>query len=466
MAVDSTHPDYDAMLPKWERVRDALDGDRVKAAKAKYLPQLSGMDGAEYDAYAKRGLYYGATARTLQGVSGLVFRRETVTTLPNAQAEELTEDVTLQRVPIERFSQQTFDEAFALGRVGLYVSLPTTATPGARAYLSRYRAESIVNWQVDETGPRPRLSRVVLKESVNDPAGDDPYQFKRIDQWRDVHLDENGLLLVNLWRRSSDVGQASVAGNKFVLFDTHEPRFRGARLPMVPFVFVNARSLGPDPEEPPLLPLADANLDHYRMMTDYRHGLHYTALPTPYVFGLTEDQQLKIGSGTAWTGGDSDVKIGMLEFSGAGLGTLKDAIESSVGYMASLGARLIEAEKNAAETAETHRLRQGREQATVAGTVQACNAGLSQTVTMMLNLSGVTGEAIVRCNTDLIDARLTPDELRVMLEALQTGAMAYDTFYHNLQRGEITRPGITSAEERQQIAATTGLALPPVLDEE
>jgi len=235
---------------------------------------------------------------------------------------------------------------------------------------------------------------------------------------------------------------------------------------MVPFVFVNSRSLGPDPEDPPLLSLADANLDHYRMMTDYRHGLHYTALPTPYVFGLTEDQQLKIGSGTAWTGGDSDVKIGMLEFNGAGLGTLKDAIESSVGYMASLGARLIEAEKNAAETAETHRLRQGREQATVAGTVQACNAGLSQTVTTMLNLSGVTGEALVRCNTDLVDARLTPDELRVMLEALQTGAMAYDTFYHNLQRGEITRPGITSAEERQQIAATVGLALPPVLDDE
>ena len=245
-------------------------------------------------------------------------------------------------------------------------------------------------------------------------------------------------------------------GDRFVPVEAYEPRMRGARLPSIPFVFVNARSLGPELEEPPLLPLADANLDHYRLMTDYRHGLHYTALPTPYVFGGTEDQELKIGAGTAWTGTNSDVKVGMLEFTGAGLSALETAIENSVGYMASLGARLIEAEKNAAETAETHRLRQGREQATVAGTVQTLNDGLSQALTLALNLSGVTGEVQVECNTDLVDARLAPDELRVLVEAYQTGAMAFDTFYHNLRRGEMTRPGVDADDERALIEAGVG----------
>lgn len=455
MPVVDTHPDYDTMLPKQERVRDALDADRVKAATTQYLPKLSGMEDADYDAYAKRGLFYGATSRTLQGVSGLVFRRETVTTLPaNAAAEEIIADVNLRGAPLERFAQQTFDEVFAMGRVGVYVSLPTSATPGARAYLTRYRAESIVNWRVDEAGPRPQLSRVVLKEAIHLPDPEDTYKLKPVEQWRDIYLDENGLLSVAVWRKSADVGIGST-GDKYVAVEYNEPRFRGARLPMLPFVFVNARSLGPELEEPPLLPLADANLDHYRMMTDYRHGLHYTALPTPYVFGGTEDQELKIGSGTAWTGGSSDVTVGMLEFTGAGLSALKDAIESSVGYMASLGARLIEAEKNAAETAETHRLRQGREQATVAGTVQTLNDGLSQALTMALNLSGISGEAAVECNTDLVDAHLAPDELRVLVEAYQTGAIAFDTFYHNLRRGEMTRPGVEADEERQQIEVTT-----------
>ena len=455
MAVDSTHPDYDAMLVKQQRVRDALDADRVKAAGETYLPKLSGMKGDEYAAYAKRGLYYGATQRTLQGVSGLVFRRETTTTLPaNAAAADLIKDVNLRGVPIERFAQQTFDEVFSMGRAGLYVSLPAASTSGARAYLNRYRAESIINWRVDESGPRPRLSRVVLKEQVYLADPEDVYSLKKADQWRDIFLDAQGFVAVNVWRKSADVGLPGAG--KFALVEYSEPRSRGARLPMLPFVFINARSLGPELEEPPLLPLADANLDHYRMMTDYRHGLHYTALPTPYVFGGPEDQQLAIGPGVAWTGGTSDVKVGMLEFSGAGLSALKDAIESGVGYMASLGARLIEAEKNAAETAETHRLRQGREQATVAGTVQTLNDGLSQALTMALNLSGITGEAVVECNTDLVDARLAPDELRVLVEAYQTGTIAFDTFYYNLRRGEMTRPGVEAEDERAAIEAGIG----------
>jgi len=456
MAVDSKHPDYEQMLPKWERVRDALDGDRVKAAGTKYLPKLSGMEPGDYEAYKSRGLYYGATARTLQGVSGLVFRRNTQATVPaSARSEALLADVSIRGVSFDRFAQMVFDEAFSLGRVGVYVSLPSTSTAGQRAYATIYRAENIVNWKEEERNGQMVCTQVVLKERrvLPDPA--DRYRVRAVDQFREVYLDEAGRLTVDVWRKSAEAGST----DDFELVERFAPRYRGARLEGLPFRFINARSLGPQCEDPPLLPLADANLDHYRMMTDYRHGLHYTALPTPYVFGGPEDQVLKIGSGTAWTGGNSDVKVGMLEFTGAGLKSLADAISDSVSYMASLGARLLEAEKAAAETAETHRLRQGRDQATVAGTVQNLNAGLSDALTLMLNLSGVPGEAQIEANTDIVDAKLAPDEMRVLVEAYQTGAMSFSTFYHNLRRGEMTRPGVDAEEEREQIEATQAMQM-------
>ncbi len=37
------------------------------------------------------------------------------------------------------------------------------------------------------------------------------------------------------------------------------------------------------------MPLADVmvlNLDHYRLDADYKHGLHFTALPTAWVAGF------------------------------------------------------------------------------------------------------------------------------------------------------------------------------------
>jgi hypothetical protein len=41
MAVNSTHPDYDAAALDWARARDVLSGeDAVKAGGEKYLPRL------------------------------------------------------------------------------------------------------------------------------------------------------------------------------------------------------------------------------------------------------------------------------------------------------------------------------------------------------------------------------------------------------------------------------------------
>ena len=54
------------------------------------------------------------------------------------------------------------------------------------------------------------------------------------------------------------------------------------------------------------LPLADiiaANLDHYRLDADYKHGLHFAALPTAWVSGFDKAAALRIGSSSAWVVG-------------------------------------------------------------------------------------------------------------------------------------------------------------------
>jgi hypothetical protein len=47
------------------------------------------------------------------------------------------------------------------------------------------------------------------------------------------------------------------------------------------------------------VPLADIiaiNLDHYRLTADYKHGMHFTALPTAWVSGFDKNSSLRIGS--------------------------------------------------------------------------------------------------------------------------------------------------------------------------
>jgi hypothetical protein len=75
MATNTVHPDYNTKLPEWLRARDVLAGeDAVKAAGEKYLPRLELQSDEEYLTYRTRASFFGATARTLEGLLELVFR--------------------------------------------------------------------------------------------------------------------------------------------------------------------------------------------------------------------------------------------------------------------------------------------------------------------------------------------------------------------------------------------------------
>ena len=66
--MNSTHPDYDATLPGWQRARNVIAGeDAVKAAGEEYLPRLTAQSDYECNAYRARASFYNATFRTADG---------------------------------------------------------------------------------------------------------------------------------------------------------------------------------------------------------------------------------------------------------------------------------------------------------------------------------------------------------------------------------------------------------------
>ena len=83
MAVDTPHGEYLEFAGKWAKARDAAAGEEaVKARRDEYLPMLKGQNKDDYAAYLNRTLYSNATARTVDGLSGMIFRRAPVITRP------------------------------------------------------------------------------------------------------------------------------------------------------------------------------------------------------------------------------------------------------------------------------------------------------------------------------------------------------------------------------------------------
>lgn len=201
------------------------------------------------------------------------------------------------------------------------------------------------------------------------------------------------------------------------------------------------------------MPLADiitGNLDRYRLDADYKHGLHFAALPTAWVSGFDKAAPLRIGSSTAWVSEVPGASAGFLEFTGAGLAHLERAMEKVEERMSLLGARMLEhGEGNANGTSSEG------EMFGLASIVANLNASLSR-VLQLAQLWIEGGEldaqsASFALNTDLGARAMSGEEIAAVVAAWRSGAISRDSMLERSKRGEVLPDGRSVAQERALI---------------
>lgn len=464
MAVDAQHPEYSAGATRWKRARDAADGqDAIHAGGAAYLPKLSGQTDDEYRAYQGRALFYGATGRTVDGMSGLVFRKAPTMDLPEAVAY-LEDDVDTSGTPMVAFSEKVVEELLKVGRIGLLVDFPsvqgvrTVAEEkqlGARPYVKTYCAESVLNWKIERVGTRSVLTMAVLAEEAE--IEKDEYESVREKRWRVLRLalgqDGQRAYSQELWRKKNNVG--SNTADQYEMVDGYPvfPMMAGKRMDFIPFLVCGPMGVDFCVAKPPILDLADVNISHYKSTADYEHGLHFTGLPTPIITGHQFDQGEKfaLGSSEVKAFPNPEAKASFLEFSGKGLESLSKRLQEKEAMMAALGARMLGAEKRAAEAAETAAIHRSGENGVLGSLAIAAGAAISKALNWCIRWAGVTAEAKVELNTDYLPAGMTAQDITALVQAWQAGAIDHETLFDNLQRGEIAKQGDTFEEMKGRL---------------
>lgn len=460
MPANTHHPEYDANVSTWKKCRDCVAGQgAVHAAGEVYLPKLSGQEAEEYKKYKARALFFNATGRTLDAMTGMLFRKAPVSVIP-AGLNDIVADVTMGGTPLQTFAEEFAEELVEVGRIGILIDYPPANTEqtltvsqtqalGLRPYAAIYKAESIINWETARVGNRMMLTRVVLEEQYT-VDGKDEFEKKSAPQWRVLDLFE-GSYRVRLFRKEKDKEDPVQVGGDFF------PLMKNQRMSEIPFIFCAPNGLVADVAKPPLDDLADVNLSHYRLTADYEHGLHFTGLPTPVVTGFTGNQlgpngevsavSLAIGSGTAWVLPEPAAKAFYLEFQGAGLGQVRDALTDKKDMMAALGARLLASEKKAVESAEAASIHRAGENSVLTSISNSASAALTKMLQWLAKWSGVDGEVSITLNSDFLPMGMDPQMLAELTKALQGGLISFDTYFWNLQQGEIIQAERTLEEE-------------------
>ncbi|MCB5411789.1 DUF4055 domain-containing protein [Pseudogemmobacter faecipullorum] len=428
--VDSKHPQYTAARQAdWRLMRDAMDGESaVKARGETYLPKPSGYaalsDGgtAAYDAYRKRAEFPELVAPAVSGMAGVAHAKEISIELPTA-LEYLWEDANGDGMPLEEFHRQITRELLVSGRHAVLADAPAA---GGEPYLASYVGESLINWDrdfyvLDESGPVR-----------------DGFEWVNETRFRVLRLDD-GRYVQEVYGKDAKAmeGWASPSGAG------------GVSLDFIPFAVASAVDLRPDIRTPPLIGVARAALSIYQLDADYRHQLYWSGQETLVVINGEPPEAVGAGACIALQGGeDATPDVKYVGPTCAGIDAHLKAIEDKRRAAAHAGAKLLEQSEKAQESGEARKLRFQSETATLQSIVRSGCALLEAGLRFIARMKGLDPASVtVPVPESLMDSTLSPADAQALMALWLEGAISYETYYENLQRGGIASPERKAEEE-------------------
>lgn len=445
---DNKHSGYEAFAEKWFKTRCAVEGQSaVHKAGEKFLPRLTNQTDNDYNAYKLRATYFNATGRTLDGLVGMVFRKEMKKDFPTA-LEPLVDDLDMAGNSLDMVAMRTLGDIIQVGRAGILVEYPqVNEAPTSQAdvvrmnlrpYTTYYPAESILDWRVERINNV--MQPVMIKLAETYEIRKNEFEFIVKEQIRALLL-SGGMYIQRIYRKNAK-GQWVQEGGDII------PLMRGNPIPFIPFWAFGAKENSLTLQDPPILDLADINLAHYRINADYERGCHFAGLPTPILAGFVFDENasVSLGSTTALVTPDASAKWGFLEFTGQGLTSLKDNLKEKQAQMAALGSRILAPEKTGVESEGAMLIRHSGENSVLSAITELASENFEQILTFMGEWQGVIGSVEIDFNKDFLPVPMSAQQLDSLMKAWQAGGIPQEELFHALKRGEVIRNEVTYDE--------------------
>ena len=486
------HDEYKAAAPLWRKVRDCIEGeDKIKHERERYLPMLTSQRESgdiyaleSYNNYLLRASFYGAASRTQAGLVGAVMRRPpTIEGVPDAQLQQLNDNAGPNYEGLQALVMQQLSEAVSVGRYGLLVERGEDATQPP--YLCMFKAEDIVFWHCTDIGGRKVPTVVTIRQTYEVPkqgdlignetelreqflilrlgfVSDHEYALRAMGGEALASAPASEMVYwQEYWRASAKKG-SGVRSGQLELCAVKVPTKNGGRYwNDIPMDIVNAvGGVSVDIETAPMLGLCNVMLSHYRGSADLEWGRHMTAIPQPWVSGfqLEEGAKLMVGCGYAWASPEPGANAQYLEFSGAGLGHIREGLKDKEQQMAVLGARMLEEQPATAEAMGTVRLRQAGERSVLSTIAENVSEATTRAIQRWMawqfpayDDTATAQEIRYSLIADFDASRMDPGELATLTQSLQAGTISWETYAYNLRRGEMLPPGVSDDAERERI---------------
>lgn len=437
----------------WQTVQDACQGqEAMKQGGTRYLPMPNAFDKSDknkerYKAYVERAVYYNAAGRTMSALTGLLF-----STPPEVELDPVIDYMNREAAgdgnSLEQMLQEASRTLLLQGRSGILVDFSSAeinrskADTSARATLSLYKPENIINWRFKTIGNQQYLTLVVLREVEEVEKGD--FELEEKTTYRELRLTDEGYV-IRVWEDYD---------GSFEITEIYEPtKSDGSRWKEIPFKFLGSYTNTPSFDPIPMYDLAVLNIAHWRNSADYEESAFLVGQPQPWLSGLTmewrdtlQESGLYLGSRSPWLlpeGGQA----GLLQ---ANENTLsRQAMMDKEEQMATIGARLV---------TRTPQYKTARESASdddkTTNTLQLIANNLSSGFRDALDWASEMmggGSNYLKVNSDFMPTKINDQTLRALIEAVQGGVMPACDLWSQMRRAGYIEPYRKNEQVREAI---------------
>lgn len=472
---DYQRPEYQQAEPARQLCRDLLAGSQAIHARGEtYLPKWPAERLADYRVRAAIAHVTGYYQRTVHASVGMI-----VATPPKLAdgADPLIatdwEDIDGQGTHGEVFAAHLATDAIAGGFCAVLVDAPpvppgTTLSLadeqalGLRPFWVRVPAQRIVSWivevpdwaalladyatgvltaeQVRSYARQEILRQIVLHEPADLPQG--AYGISQRDRYRVLRLTDTGVTF-QVWER---VEATATRREHFVrVAQGTMTAAGGAPFREIPLAVIYAgRKHAPFVAAPPLLALAELNLDHFQVTADRRYLMRLCHAPTLFLAGFQQEDdgtgaatETRVGPNSILRSSDPAAKASYVVADPGALNSSQEEKQELVRQMATLGMSFLGKDlKTAAETATGRQLDDAAENATHATVARALQDGLEQALRFHAQYRGVQAPEIT-VNTTYASPQVDPQIASLLWQAVLNDRLDLESWISYIRTGSL-----------------------------
>jgi hypothetical protein len=338
--VNERAPSVSAWVAEVAPVHDLLKGGKhMRAQGTTYLPKFPMETQADYDARKDSTWLFPGIAKALEDYTGKVFERPVVAV--DGGLDEYLDNVDLEGRDLSQWARDFFAKGIEWGMTFGMVDAPPregemtrgqAAAAGLRPYLVHIDPKCVLGWKWESINNAPTLTHFRFTEEVADPERGE-FSEDTVEQIRALDLVE-GRVAVRLYQKAKD------KKGEFVEVDSYATDM--TEIMIAPFYTGRTGYMA---AKPPLLPLAELNLAHWRLQSDKSNCLHKALAPLLFLKQMAEvadDGGAVVNSasyGFAGNAEQSDMK--WVEITGAGIDKARDELGDIERQMQHVGLQLV-----------------------------------------------------------------------------------------------------------------------------